>query len=137
MLTRFIRLVWGDDVERALRPVLAVSLSGSIAGATVYPFLGIWAIKYLHASQRALGLTYLLGAVGAGLVGYLGGHTSDRIGRRPMILLGWGANALVPLGLLLVGRHLLAGLILLCLLPVLGSLGNAANQAMIADVAAP
>ena len=137
MLTRFIRLVWGDDVERALRPVLAVSLSGSIAGATIYPFLGIWAIKYLHASQRALGLTYLCGAVGAGLVGYLGGHTSDKIGRRPMILLGWGVNALVPLALLLVGRHLALGLTLLALLPVVGSLGNAANQAMIADVAAP
>jgi predicted MFS family arabinose efflux permease len=137
VLTRFIRLIWGDNVDRALRPLLAVSLSGSIAGATVYPFLGIWAIKYLHASQRALGLTYLCGAVGAGLVGYLGGHTSDRVGRRPMILLGWGANALVPVGLLLVGRHVALGLTLLGLLPVLGSLGNAANQAMIADVAAP
>jgi predicted MFS family arabinose efflux permease len=117
--------------------VLAVSLSGSIAGSTIYPFLGIWAIKYLHASQQALGLTYLFGAVGAGLVGYLGGHTSDRVGRRPMILLGWGANTLVPVGLLLVGRHTTIGLVLLGLLPVVGSLGNAANQAMVADVVQP
>jgi len=137
MLSRLIRLIWGDDIDRALRPVLAVSLSGSIAGSTVYPFLGIWAIKYLHASQQALGLTYLCGAVGAGVVGYLGGHTSDRVGRRPMILLGWGANTLVPVGLLLVGRHTAVGLVLLGLLPVIGSLGNAANQAMVADVVQP
>jgi predicted MFS family arabinose efflux permease len=136
-LSRIISLIWGDDVERPLRPLLAVSLTGSIAGSTIYPFLGIWAIKHLHASQRALGLTYLCGAVGAGLVGYLGGHTSDRIGRRPLILLGWGLSALVPIGLLLVGQHVALGLVLLGLLPVLGSLGGAANQAMVADVAAP
>src|SRR5689334_19946186 len=137
MLSRLFLLIWGDDIDGALRPVLAVSVSGSIAGSTVYPFLGIWAIKYPHASQQALGLTYRCGAVGAGVVGYLGGHTSDRVGRRPMILLGWGANTLVPVGLLLVGRHTAVGLVLLGLLPVIGSLGNAANQAMVADVVQP
>jgi predicted MFS family arabinose efflux permease len=137
VVTRFIRLIWGDDVERALRPVLAVSLTGSVAGSTIFPFLGIWAIKDLHASQSALGLTYLCGAVGAGLVGYLSGHASDRVGRRPLILLGWGASATVPVLLLLVGNRVALGLTLLGLLPVLGSLGNAATQAMVADVAAP
>jgi predicted MFS family arabinose efflux permease len=137
VVTRFIRLIWGAEVERALRPVLAVSLTGSIAGSTVFPFLGIWAIKDLHASQRALGLTYLCGAVGAGLVGYASGHASDRVGRRPLILLGWGASATVPILLLLVGNRVALGLTLLGLLPVLGSLGNAATQAMVADVAAP
>ena len=137
VFSRVIRLIWGDDVERALRPLLAVSLTGSIAGSTIYPFLGIWAIKELHASQQALGFTYLAGAVGAGLVGYLGGHASDRVGRRPMMLLGWGANALVPVGLLFVGDNVVAGLVLLGLLPVFGSLGGAANQAMVADITSP
>jgi predicted MFS family arabinose efflux permease len=137
VLSRFFRLIWGDDVERALRPVLAVSFMGSLAGSTIFPFLGIWAIKDLGASQRALGLTYLCSAVGAGLIGYLGGHVSDRIGRRPMILLGWGFEASIPLALLLVGHNVRLGLVLLGLLPVLGSLGGAATQAMVADVAAP
>src|SRR6478672_7548291 len=137
VLSRVFRLIWGDDVERALRPVLAVSLMGSIAGSTIFPFLGIWAIKELHASQRALGFTYLCGAVGAGLVGYLSGHASDRIGRRPLILLGWGANATVPIALLLVGDRVALGLTLLGLLPALSSLGGAATQAMVADVSAP
>ena len=50
---RLFRLVWGGDVDRALRPVLAVALAGSIAGSTAYPFMGIWAIK--HLSLRRVG----------------------------------------------------------------------------------
>jgi len=117
--------------------VLAVSLAGSIAGSAAYPFIGIWAIKHLGAPQGSLAFAYLIGAVLAGLTGYAGGHVSDRIGRRPMILLGWGAEAIVPIGLLLVGAHVYAGLALLALLPVFGSLGNAADQAMVADLVAP
>jgi predicted MFS family arabinose efflux permease len=137
LLTSLFRLVWGADVDRALRPVLAVSLAGSIASSAAFPFLGIWAIKELHAAQSRLAFTYLISAVLAGVVGYAGGHWSDRVGRRPLILAGWGFQALVPLGLILAGHHVLAGLALLALLPAFGSLGNAADQAMVADLVAP
>src|SRR4051812_47665198 len=137
LLTRLFRLVWGGDVDRALRPVLAVSLAGSIAGSAAYPFLGIWAIKELEASQGRLAFAYLISAVLAGVVGYVGGHWSDRLGRRPLILAGWGFQALVPLGLIAAGDHVFAGLALLALLPAFGSLGNAADQAMVADLVAP
>lgn len=136
VLTRFGRLVWGGDVDRALRPVLAVSLTGSIAASTLYPFLGIWAIKRLHASQ-GLPFAYLAGAVLAGLLGYAAGHWSDKLGRRPLILLGWGCQALVPLGLLAVGRNVVLGLALLAAVPIFGSLGNAADQAIVADLVPP
>ncbi|MEY2503344.1 MAG: hypothetical protein QOI07_3681 [Verrucomicrobiota bacterium] len=134
---RLFRLVWGGDVDRALRPVLAVSLAGSIAGSASYPFMGIWAIKVLHAAQTKLALTYLVGAALSLLIGYAAGHYSDRIGRRPLILAGWGFQALVPLALLAVGHHVYAGLALLALLPAFGALGGAADQAMIADLVAP
>jgi MFS family permease len=137
LFARLFRLVWGGDVDRALRPVLAVSLAGSIAGATAYPFLGVWAIKRLHAGQSQLAFAYLIAAVLSGVVGYIAGHWSDRIGRRPLILLGWGAQVIVPLGLLFVGGSVYAGLGLLMLLPVVGSLGGAADQAMVADLVAP
>ena len=137
LLGRLFRLVWGGDVDRALRPVLAVTLCGSIAGATAYPFMGIWAIKHLHAPQGELAFTYLVGAVLAGGIGYGGGHLSDHVGRRPMILAGWGLEALVPLLLLAVGTNLYWGLALLSLLPVFGSLGGAADQAMVADLVPP
>src|SRR3954469_6575686 len=137
LFARIFRLVWGGDVDRALRPVLAVSLTGSIAGSALFPFLGIWAIKELHAPQSALATTFLVGALLSGGVSYVGGHISDRVGRRPLILAGWGFQALVPLGLLLVGDHELAGLTLLALLPAFGALGGAADQAMVADLVAP
>ncbi len=134
---RLFRLVWGDDVDQALRPVLAVSFVGSIAGSSAYPFMGIWAIRHLHAPQSRLAFTYLVGAVLAGVMGYAAGHWSDRVGRRPMILVGWGFQALVPLLLIGVGQHVYAGLALLALLPVFGSIGGAADQAMVADLVAP
>jgi MFS family permease len=109
---RLFRLVWGGDVDRPLRPVLAVSLVGSIASSSAYPFMGIWAIKHLHAPQSRLAFTYLIGAVLAGFIGYAAGHWSDRVGRRPMILAGWGFQALVPLLLIGVGVHIYAGLAL-------------------------
>jgi predicted MFS family arabinose efflux permease len=137
LFARLFRLVWGGDVDRALRPVLAVSLVGSIAGSTAYTFLGVWAVKELGAPQNRLGLAYLGGAVLSIAVSYAGGHASDHVGRRPMILLGWGFQALVPLGLLAVGHHVWLGLTLLALLPVFGSLGGAADQAMVADLVAP
>jgi predicted MFS family arabinose efflux permease len=137
VFNRLFRLIWGGDVDRALRPVLAVSLAGSIAGSTAYPFLGIWAVKHLGAGQSKLAFAYLAGAILAGSTGYLGGHWSDRVGRRPLILAGWGFQALVPLGLLAVGSHVVPGLVLLALMPVFGSLGGAADQAMVADLVAP
>jgi predicted MFS family arabinose efflux permease len=137
IFSRVFRLVWGGDVDPALRPVLAVSLVGSIAASSAYPFMGIWAIKYLGAPQSQLAFAYLIGAVLSGLMGYLGGHWSDRIGRRPLILAGWGFQAVVPLLLIGVGLHVFAGLALLALLPVFGSLGGAADQAMVADLVAP
>jgi len=137
LVARLARLIWGGDVDRALRPVLAVSLAGSIAGATAYPFLGVWAIKQLHAGNSRLAFAYLVGAILSGILGYAGGHWSDRLGRRPLILAGWGAQALVPVALLASGSHVYVGLAMLAALPAIGSLGGAADQAMVADLVAP
>ena len=137
MLARLFRLVWGGDVDRALRPVLAVSLAGSIAGSSAWTFIGIWAIKHLHAAQSRLGLAYLVGAILAGIGGYFGGHWSDKVGRRPLILIGWGFECVIPLLLIAVGHNAVAGLVLLAVSPAFGSLGGAADQAMVADLVAP
>jgi predicted MFS family arabinose efflux permease len=134
---RLFHLVWGGDVDRALRPVLAVQLAGSIAGSTGFPFLGIWAVKHLGASQGALGTALLLGAVAAAGSSYLGGHLSDHFGRRPIILLGWSLTTGFPLFFLAVGNHVLAGLALLALFPAAHSIGGSADQAMVADLVPP
>jgi predicted MFS family arabinose efflux permease len=137
LVARLLRLIWGGEVDRALRPVLAVGLAGSIAGGAMYPFLGIWAIKHLGASQTALSIGFLGGALAAGAVGYLGGHLSDHIGRRPLILVGWAGQILGGLGLLLVGHHVVLGLVVMASFASLGALGGSASTAMVADLVPP
>jgi predicted MFS family arabinose efflux permease len=137
LFERLFRLVWGPDLDRPLRPVLAVSLVGSVAGAAGWTFVGIWAKKYLHASDRQLAVVFLVGAVLGGAASYAGGHLSDYVGRRPLILFGWGAEALAMLGFVAVGQHLYAGLALGAIAPALGAVGGAADTAMVADLVPP
>jgi hypothetical protein len=41
-LKRVARVVWGDEVEQALRPLIAVGLAGSLAvGFALAPFTGL------------------------------------------------------------------------------------------------
>ena len=39
MLRRLAHLIWGAEVDRALRPVLVVTLMGSIAGSNAWTFM--------------------------------------------------------------------------------------------------
>ena len=137
VVARLARLIWGGEVDRALRPVLAVQLAGTIAGSAAYPFLGIWAIKHLGASQGTLGSTLLVGAVLAMVSGYLGGHLSDHYGRRPLILTSWTLHTVFPFLFLLAGPRVLAGLALLAALPAIGSFGGSADTAIVADLVPP
>src|SRR5438045_9614736 len=67
----------------------------------------------------------------------MSGRLSDRYGRRPLILVGWAIGPLVPLGALAVGTHLWWGFGVLVALGLVGSLGNAANQALVPDLLPP
>src|SRR5947209_17614949 len=134
LFARLYRLVWGADVDPALRPVLAVTLASSMGGSTVWSFIGIWAIRHLHASQSAVGVVFLISAMVGVLAGYAGGHLSDYVGRRPLILISWACQVALVLGFLAAGGSELAGLGLMCLGGLVFQLGNAASQAMIADL---
>src|SRR5919204_5137239 len=134
---RLFRLVWGSDVDRPLRPVLAVSFASSMGGSTVWSFVGIWGIERLHANHTALGAAYLVSALlGAGS-GYVGGHLSDYVGRRPLILVSWACQVALILGFLAAGGNELAGLGLVCIGGLTFQFGSAASQAMIADPVPP
>jgi predicted MFS family arabinose efflux permease len=137
LFARLFRLVWGDEVDRALRPVLAVSFVESTAFSTAWSFIGIWAIDELGASSKQLGVGFLIGALAATVSGYLGGHVSDHVGRRPLILLGWGLQALLVLGYIFVEHRVALGLGLIALGAVFGSIGQGADQAMVADLVRP
>jgi MFS family permease len=133
VLRRLFRLIWGDDVEPAMRPLLIVGFAGSLTGSAAWTFIGIWAIDRLDATSAQLGAYFVLSAVLSAGFGILGGHLSDQFGRRPMILLGWTLTALLPLTWVFVDDfvHAIPLLLLVsCFMP----LGMAASQALVADV---
>jgi len=131
------RLIFGTDTNPALRPVLAVNFAGALAGSTMWSFVGIWAIERLHADQSTLGLAYLVSALIGVASGYAGGHLSDHVGRRPLILAGWAGQTAIVLAFLAAGENTTAGLLVLCFAGLSFSLGQASSQALVADVVPP
>ncbi len=129
-----VRLIWGGELDAALRPIVAQGLASSVAASAGWSFLGIWAIKELHAGQTALGGAYTVGAVAGALVGYSAGHLSDHVGRKPMMLAGTAGFAVLALAFTTVGKHEVAGLALLACAPAFGSIGGSTAQALIADL---
>ncbi len=133
-LAALYRLIFGSETDPALRPILGINFAGSLAGSTVWSFVGIWAIKKLGADPSVLGLAYLVSAlIGVGS-GYLGGHLSDHFGRRPLILIGWVGQTAVVLGFIAAGSNATAGLLVLCFGGLFFQIGNAAGQALVADL---
>jgi predicted MFS family arabinose efflux permease len=133
---RLFRIVWGDDVEPELRGILAVSFADTLAFSSFWSFLGIWAIEDLGASNGQLGIAFLFDAIAGLVFGYLGGHLSDRFGRKPLMLAGLGGQALVPIAFVFVD-HVLPGLVLVVLTAAVAGLAIGASQAIVADLVPP
>jgi len=136
MLRRLVHLIWGAEVDQALRPVLLVTLMGSLAGSSAWNFMGIWAVQELGATSTQLSYGYLLMAAAGGLIGYVAGHLSDHFGRRRVILAGQGALAVYVL-LFLAADRVWVGIGLMVGAAALGSFGGSAGQAMVADLVPP
>jgi MFS family permease len=131
-----VRLIWGEDLDRRLRPVLGVTLASAAAGSGLWSFMAIWAVEELGAKSE-LPYVYLVGAVLAGTSGFVGGYLSDRIGRRRVILVGEASMAVYPLVLLALSDSKWAALVALAMAGVFGSLGGSVAQAMVADLVPP
>ncbi len=133
-LRRLVHLIWGEEVDRALRPVLAITFVGMLASSTGFTFIGVWALKELGAGARELSFAFLVGAVVSAVTGYVGGHLSDHFGRRRLILIGEGLAMVAPLLFLVVGHRVLLGLAAMVLWGAFRSFSGAASNALIADL---
>ncbi len=131
------RLVWGEDVDPELRPVVAVDIVGAFAMTTLFPFMGIWAVDRLGASQVELSFAFLAGALGAIGAGYLGGHLSDHVGRKRVILTGTTGLVAAPIVFAVVSGHVLLGLAAIACVSIVNSATNGAEDALVADLVPP
>ena len=136
VVPRVVQLIWGDDLDDALRPVLGVTLVSTAAASATWSFMAIWAIEELDAKAE-LPFALLASAVLAMLSGFIGGYLSDRVGRRRVILFGSAIMVGYPLLLLSLVDTKWAGLAALSLAGVFGALGGSVSQAMVADLVAP
>lgn len=129
-----VRLVWGEDLDPAIGGVVAASFAATAALSAFWTFIGIWAATYLGATSAQIGFMFLLDALAAGLAGYVGGHLSDYLGRRPLMLFSLGAQAvLVPLFVVIADR-LVLGIALVVVVAAVGTPGVSAGQAIVADL---
>ena len=129
-----MRLIWGDQLDQALRPLVAQGLASSLAASAGWSFLGIWALRELHAGQTALGLAFTVGAVLGALTGYAAGHASDYVGRKPLMLASSAGFTVLTACFVLVGRRELLGLALLAAAPAIGGMAGSSANALIADL---
>lgn len=139
-MTRLVRralvLVFGDDVDHALRPVIGVTFAGSLAGSTMWTFMGIWAVDEL-GQKALLPFAFVVGAVLSGASAYGAGWLSDRVGRRRIILIGQGLFVGYPLLLLALSSEPRVAVAALAFAGAIGGLGGSVSQAMVADLVAP
>jgi predicted MFS family arabinose efflux permease len=99
------RRLFGDEIERDLRPLLWSVALASVGQFAFFSFFAIWALEVLDAPQAQVGLAFTASAVAAVAGGIAGGRVSDRVGRRPVVTAAAGAQALLPAVLVLpVGR---------------------------------
>jgi MFS family permease len=124
----------GGTVEPALAPVLSVSFLHAVATSARASFMGLWALRALGSSQTALGLTFAGAAIASLVAGYAGGHLSDRIGRRSLILAASATQALIAGALALVGGHVALGLGLMVFAGGAEGIATATDQALLTDL---
>jgi MFS family permease len=128
------RILWGGDVESALRPVVVVNLLSSFAFSTFWSFVGIWAVKRLGASAPQVGVMFLFSASTSAVAAYIGGKLSDRVGRKPVIVTALAAEALAVPPLIAADHRVALGFALVVVAGVVGAPTLAASSAIVADL---
>jgi predicted MFS family arabinose efflux permease len=135
--SKLLGLVFGGELDPLLRRVLLAQFASTVAIAGFWYYVGIWAIRSLGAGSSQLGVTFLLDAAAGAAGAYVGGHLSDRLGRKPPILFSWGGQAVLVAVYPCVDHHVYLGLALIPLTALIAGPALSSAQALIADVVPP
>jgi predicted MFS family arabinose efflux permease len=129
---RLIQRLFGGDVDRRVRPVVAVSFTYAVF-STFWVYVGVFAVKGLGASAGDVGLLFLLSAPPAAAANYASGALSDRVGRRGLIAASFAASAANMAAILLIGRQIPFAFALIVLQGVLGAPAYSLDRVLVAD----
>lgn len=98
--------------------------------------MAIWAIDELGASNGQLGIALLANAIASALFGYLGGHLSDRVGRKPLMVAGLAFQTALVIALVFADG-VITGLVLLVAVAAAAGVSIGASQALVPDLVEP
>src|SRR4051812_10503859 len=128
-----IALVLGHDHDPALRPLFGVRFLTTLGFAGFWTYLGIWAHQRLGASEAAVGTLFLLNAIVYTAFSWLGGSLSDRVGRKPVVVVGTIGQGIVILALIPV-HTLWVGVAIVMASSIFNAPAQAATNALVADL---
>src|SRR3954452_6435166 len=131
--TAAIALVLGREHDPVLRPLFVVRFLTSFGFAGFWVYVGIWAHQRLGASEAAVGTLFLLNAIVWAAFSWLGGLLPDRVGRKPVVVVGTiGQGALL---LALVPLHAFwTGVAVVMATSIFNAPAQAATNALVADL---
>jgi predicted MFS family arabinose efflux permease len=132
--TTVVQRLLGGRIEPSVRPLVVSVLLGSLARSVLISFTGIWAMTWLLATDRQLGVAYAVAGVTAAFTGYGAGTLADRWGARRVLLAGWLAQTLCLAGFALTGHEVAVGLTLIVLTTSLATFSATASQTVVTEV---
>ena len=109
------------------------SFIDNIGSFMIGPFIYIYMSQVFHLSMIEVGLIYIIVGIGNMIGGMIGGALTDKLGRKKCALFGLLVSGAFSLTFVFV-NNVNTIYILVGIMGLLGSIGNPARQAMLADV---
>lgn len=131
------KLLLGVEWEPVLGRAAVVHLLSGASFSTFWSYVGVWAIESLDATAGQVGLIFLLSAVLTPPAAWVGGHVSDRLGRKRVLVGSTAGQSVLILSLGFVGGQVAWGVVLVVLAGVVWAPGRSAINAVVADVIPP
>lgn len=122
-----------DEFPRQFWLLLSVVFIDMVGNALVFPFFALFITDKFDVGMAQVGIIFTILSLTGIVGGTIGGALTDKIGRRPIILLSLLVSATANVFLVLIPTFELMYVLAFCL-GLVGSIGGPAWQAMVADL---